>query len=88
MADRLRIASYNSDGFGDGKPEFIKNFLIDELKCDLILIQEHWLHKYQFWRIKNIDFSYDVWAKSGMPHNSFIAGRPFGGTAIMTKKTT
>jgi hypothetical protein len=53
MAAQLKLASYNSTGFGPGKPECVLKLLHDH---DFVFVQEHWLRESQFHRIKNIPF--------------------------------
>ena len=51
MAGHLTIYSYNCTGFGPGKPEYVSELIKAH---DFVLLQEHWLSKSQFLRIKKI----------------------------------
>ncbi len=79
--------SYNSTGFGPGKPEYVSK-LIDN--HDFVLLQEHWLRDSQFHRIRNIPYdgdtilSHDI---SAIDDSVFINGRGFGGCSILWKSS-
>ena len=88
MTSQLTLSSYNSTGFGPGKPEYIADLV---KLSDFVLLQEHWLRKSQFHRIKNIPcdkniniLSHDV---SAIDDNIFINGRGYGGCSIIWKST-
>lgn len=88
MSSQLTLASYNSTGFGPGKPEYVSDLL---KSYDFVLLQEHWLRKSQFHRIRNIPcdsnvsiLSHDV---SAIDDNIFINGRGYGGCSIIWKST-
>lgn len=87
MDQQLKLVSYNSTGFGPGKPEYLSKLL----EChDFVLLQEHWLRESQFHRIKNIPYngamvlSHDV---SAIDDKVFTQGRGFGGVSIVWKNT-
>ena len=76
MASHLTISSYNCTGFGIGKPECVSELIKAH---GFVLLQEHWLSKSQFHRIKYIPcdnkvsiFSLDV---SGIDNHPFLSGR-------------
>ena len=76
MAIHLTSSSYNCTGFGPGKPEYVSELIKAR---DLVLLQEHWLSKSQFHRIKNIPcdnnvsiFPHDV---SGINNRVFLSGK-------------
>lgn len=77
----LSLVSYNSNGFGAGKPEYVKHLLS---KHDFVLIQEHWLQEGQF-DVLNIQSSC-VHAVSGMDTSDLLHGRGYGGLAILWGK--
>ena len=87
MDVQLKLVSYNSTGFGPGKPEYVAKLLESH---DFVLLQEHWLRESQFHRIKNIPYSdamvlsHDV---SAIDDNVLTVGRGFGGVSIIWKNT-
>ena len=75
------IASYNLHGFSQGV--FLLNVLCEEMKVDIILVQEHWLTPDQMYSL-SIDPNYTVFGISAMESQvskSIIKGRPYGGVA-------
>ena len=81
----LRIASYNSTGFGNLSNQNSRMYLDDIAKqCDILLIQEHWLLDQQLTKITTLLSGFCGTAVSGMDANvSILRGRPFGGCAIL-----
>ena len=77
------ILSYNSQGSGPGKLEYISQLLHDH---DLVLLQEHWLMASQFGiysqQIKDC-YSHCI---SAMSSTEILQGRPYGGCSILWKK--
>ena len=87
MVSQLKLTSYNSTGFGPGKPEYVSKLV----ECsDFVLLQEHWLRESQFHRIKSLQcknatvLSHNV---SAINDNIFTQGRGFGGCSILWKST-
>ena len=66
---------------------------IDELKdlckvCDILLLQETWLFNEESSTLININSDFYVYNLSSMnTENGVITGRPYGGLAIMWRKT-
>ena len=83
MASALHFATYNSNGHGPGRIEYISKLM---LMYDFLLVQEHWLLDNQidgyFSQIDNIC----VHGVSGMDSKNLISGRPYGGCAIVWKR--
>ncbi len=52
---------------------------------DICLIQEHWLHDQL--HLLNIDDDFHSVAVSGMDSSTLLPGRPFGGCAILYRKS-
>ena len=77
------ILSYNSQGSGPGKLEYISQLLHDH---DLVLLQKHWLMASQFGiysqQIKDC-YSHCI---SAMSSTEILQGRPYGGCSILWKK--
>ena len=80
MANCLKICSYNSQGYGPGRLEYIQKLCTDH---HFVLIQEHWLHESDtHWFNNNIP-NISSHVVSGMDRYSMLEGRPFGGCAIL-----
>ena len=81
--DKVRIASFNCRGI---KSSFIE---VAELcsKCDIILLQETWLRHYELNLICNVHADFECRAWSVINDNSGLIGRPYGGFAIMWRKS-
>ena len=84
MATVLKLCSYNSHGLGPGRAEYIKNLVHDH---DFVLLQEHWLHEEQLVQIHKIADNVNIHGVSGMDSTVLLKGRPFGGCAIIWKKS-
>ncbi len=80
--DSLRCISYNCRGWNNG------SLLVRDLlkSCDLCLIQEHWLFDEQLFNL-NIDSEFLSVGVSGMDSSAFLLGRPYGGCAILFRKS-
>ena len=77
------IISYNSQGSGPGKLEYISELVKNH---DLVFLQEHWLMSNQFGIYsKHIDDCYSH-CISAMSSTEIIQGRPYGGCSILWKK--
>ena len=84
MNDKLSIVTYNSQGHGPGRLEYISSLT---RKFDFVLIQEHWLFNDGlriFERDINECCCHGV---SGMNENELLIGRPYGGVAILWKNS-
>ena len=83
MFSTLKLCSYNSHGLGPGRIEYIDKLV----EChDFILIQEHWLHNEQLHQFER-DLEVNVHGISGMDSSVLHKGRPFGGCAILWKRS-
>lgn len=86
MARFINFASYNLHGFQQGKSQLLE--LCDS--HDIIVTQEHWLSSCDLDRISNLHSDFTVVAKSAMAEKvqtGFLRGRPFGGLAVLVKKS-
>ena len=88
MADahNLTVVTYNLHGFNQGV------FLLTSLcgNVDVIFVQEHWLAPFDLHRLYNFCDDYICFASSAMDEvisSSCLHGRPFGGVAILVKKS-
>ena len=82
MISQLRIISYNCRGWRGSSP-YVSDLLSS---CDILLIQEHWLFRENF-NVLNISDQFIYTAVSGMDSSNLLVGRPFGGCAIMYRKS-
>ena len=86
MARFINFASYNLHGFQRGKTQLLE--LCDS--HDIIAVQEHWLSNCDLDRIVDLHSDFTVVAKSAMAEKiqtGFLRGRPFGGRAVLVKKS-
>ena len=80
----LRIATYNSHGLGVGRLDLIKYLC----ECnDIVLIQEHWLFNSEMHKFHDNITDITCYGSSGMNDNELLVGRPYGGTAILLRKS-
>ena len=84
MYSKLSIASYNSQGSGTGRIEYVQK-LIDT--NDFVLIQEHWLRNNQFPFYEKHVPGINTHCISAMDDTVVSCGRPFGGCAIIWRQT-
>jgi endonuclease/exonuclease/phosphatase family metal-dependent hydrolase len=85
---RFVIVSYNLHGFNQGS-HGIRD-LIKTVSPDMIMLQEHWLSPDNLYKLNTLSADYFVFASSAMNgcvDSGPLIGRPFGGTAIIIKKT-
>ena len=83
LTAKLSLVSYNSQGSGPGKFEYIAK-LLD--KHDFVLIQEHWLMESQFVLYNQNINNCNYHCVSAIESNKLLSGRPFGGCGILWKK--
>ena len=80
MSQLLSVCSYNSQGSGAGRFEYL-NELIN--KVDVILIQEHWLAENQFSLFSKNLHNVNFHSVTPMPLSKANCGQPFAGCAII-----
>ena len=81
--DCFKICTYNCKNFrGPARKEFIADMF---KKCDILLLQEHWLYESQFHLFDELctDTSIMYIGKSSMDPAINRIGRPFGGNCII-----
>lgn len=76
----LTFVSYNSRGFNAEKQQFLKSLLS---RCTVLFLQEHWLSDKQLPLLSNLDSNFVYAGVSGFGNRNILAGRPFGGCAIL-----
>lgn len=82
----IRIGSYNMHGFNNGSAmiESICN------QHDIILLQEHWLTTSDLCKLDLLHHDFSSFGVSAMDYKvsmGILVGRPFGGTAILYRKS-
>ena len=81
--DKVHIASFNCRGI---KSPFIEVAKLCS-KCDIILLQETWLKPCELNLICNVHADFECRAWSACNDNSGLIERPYGGLAIMWRKS-
>ena len=79
----LRCCSYNCRGWNSGEI-LLKSILYS---VDLCFIQEHWLITDQLHKINSVNHDFLSVSISSMDSSFLHAGRPFGGCAILYRKS-
>ena len=73
----LDIISYNCKGFKERNYDYIKNLFN---KCDVLMLQETWLYKFQESNIKNLFVDSNCFSVSSLQDDDVgRQGRPLGG---------
>lgn len=80
----LTIATYNCHGLGSGRLEYINK--LAEVN-DFLFLQEHWMLSDQINTFGRKVNSMHVHGVSGMKEHELLEGRPYGGCAILWKKS-
>ena len=79
--------TYNCTGLYADRTAFIQNF-INETSCDMIFLQETWLHETQFDEVRKISKQFLCHNVSGISNREMIkSSRGKGGVSTMWKKT-
>ena len=85
MNDKLKVISYNCKGFKERNYDYLVNIYT---QCQILLIQETWLYSFQQDSIAKLLKDSDCHSVSSMKNDDVgRRGRPFGGLAIVWKKT-
>lgn len=80
MKAPLKVVSYNCRGFNKFKANYIGSILD---KCDILLLQELWLSAEQLAILGNVKSHVLFTGVSGFDRSEVLAGRPYGGCAIL-----
>ena len=80
----MYLISYNCKGLSDIKLPYVKGLLE---QCDILFLQEHWQLNNGISRMTSNFHQCYVFAKSGINNDELLLGRPYGGVAILIKKT-
>ena len=78
------VCSYNIHGYNSTKLEYIKSLLN---KCQIIMIQEHWLNNSQLERFSNLFSCSSVHGITSIDTSTLLVGRPHGGCCIIYKNS-
>ena len=79
----LRCCTFNCRRWNTGYLTLKK--LIDSL--DLCFVQEHWLLNDHLYKIGEISSDFLSVSISGVDHDHFLVGRPYGGCSIIYRKS-
>jgi exonuclease III len=77
---QLKIVSFHCRGFNFTKCNYIASLLTE---CSIVFLQEHWLSGAQLGTLSSISYGVSFHAISGFGYSDVIAGRPYGGCAIL-----
>ena len=81
MAGSIKITSYNCEGFKFRNYDYLNNVFNES---DILLLQETWLHSFQFNEFTNVLNNCNYHAVTAMDEADIgRVGRPFGGCAIV-----
>ena len=83
-ARNLTFCTYNCRGHRPDRIEYIKKLLHT---CDILFLQEHWLFTPNIVSFANSVGGVNIHATSGMNESELLMGRPYGGCAILWKKS-
>ena len=84
MAGKLKITTFNCQGFKERMYDYVKEIFKES---DILLLQETWLYDFEHSNFANIIPNCQFYAISGMDSaNVHRQGRPFGGCAVLWKK--
>ena len=78
----LNIKTFNCKGFKARNYSYVSKLFED---VSLLLIQEHWLYRFEFDNFSKVLNNAIFHAQSSMDENRLRRGRPYGGTAILYK---
>ena len=82
----LRICSFNCHGVNTGTLNYLRGKCVE---FDILLLQETWLSNETCTKLDDISSDFSVLHTSAMEskiNDSYLTGRPFGGTAVMYNK--
>ena len=80
----LTIISFNCKGLKHRNYEYIKKIFES---TDILLVQEHWLFDFEDNVFHNVLPNCQFVSKSGMSDDLILTGRPYGGVAIIWKRS-
>ena len=80
----MYFATYNCPGFTDDKIDYI-NYLLSDIH--VLFLQELWLIDNHRYKLNDAFKNCNVFSVSGVHDVSNLHGRPYGGCAIIVKKT-
>ena len=86
LINSLKLVSYNSTGLGESRMSYIREML-DQENIDILLLQETWLLSNNVQKLGTIHPDYLYHGISGIDESELLRGRPYGGTAILWRKS-
>ena len=84
MERELTLCTYNCRGHGKDRIEYMQKLLTE---CDILFIQEHWYLDNEIQQLDKEVHNVTALGKSGVNENKLLPGRPYGGCALIYKKT-
>ena len=79
----LTCLTFNCRGWNSGSLTLLNHIN----SCDLCFLQEHWLFSDQLHKLSNFHVDFSSVSVSGMDSSVLLTGRPFGGCAILFRKS-
>ena len=76
----LTVSSHNIHGYNSTKLEYLKSLLN---KCNILMIQEHWMNTKQLERFSNLFSNSSVHGTSSIDTSTLLIGRPHGGCCFI-----
>lgn len=80
----MRCMSYNCRGFNEVKKSYVSKMLEH---CDILFLQEHWLSESQLDGLGSISPTHVSFGISGFGCSDVLSGRPYGGCAILWRRS-
>ena len=80
----LKVVSYNCRGYNAAKRDYVNNLLST---ADILCLQEHWLSDAQLSILGSVNDNFTYAGVSGFDSSKILQGRPYGGCAIMWRRT-
>ena len=85
-SENLTLMSFNVSGLFNERLSYVQE-LLDESQADVILLQELWLLHDDLDKINDLSTNYLSKAKSAIPSDKLLTGRPYGGVGILWHKS-
>lgn len=80
----ISITTYKCRGYNVFKQPYVNSLL---LRSDILYLQEHWLSEGQLPLLNNINCDFLCVSVCGFSNDNVLRGRPYGGCAILFRKS-
>ena len=84
MANKLKLASWNMRGHREDRLLYLRTLMS---QCDLLFLQEHWCLDQEIQFLTRYVDDANVIGISSIDESQLLSGRPFGGCALVYKKS-